>query len=119
MYRKARRRSHLQKEFGFYLKERREVAGLSQSEVARALGYSSPQFVSNFERGLCSPPLPALKKICELYKLVKKDLLERILRQEREYLEDYLGIGSGVRIVSSLPRSQIPLSRKKSRKRSA
>lgn len=36
------------------LKEKRLASGLSQLEIAKTLGYSSGQFVSNWERGLCS-----------------------------------------------------------------
>jgi len=89
MYKKARREKNLLKEFGAFLKEKREEVGLSQSEVARGLGYSSPQFISNFERGLCSPPLPALKKMLEYYGMSKRELIDLIIRQEKQYLETY------------------------------
>lgn len=45
------------KSIGTFLKSRRIERGLTQAELAKALGYSSPQFVSNWERGLCLPPL--------------------------------------------------------------
>ncbi len=51
------------------LKRARESSGLSQAEVARELGYTSPQFVSNWERGLSSPPVPKLKKLCKMYQV--------------------------------------------------
>lgn len=50
-----------------FLKEKRLAAGLSQSAVAKKLGYKSPQFVSNWERGLSDPPIQTLRKISVLY----------------------------------------------------
>lgn len=59
---------------GKYLKDKREAAGLSQKEVADRLGYTTPQFVSNWERGVSQPPLKTLKKIGEMYKVSSDEL---------------------------------------------
>ena len=48
-------------EFGEYLKEKRVAADLTQKEVAEKIGYSSAQYISNFERGIALPPLSKLK----------------------------------------------------------
>jgi len=82
--------STINEEFGAYLRTKRVRAGLSQSEVARELGYSSAQFISNFERGLCAPPLPALRKIVDCYKIPKKEVINLMLRQQKRYLENVL-----------------------------
>lgn len=50
------------------LKEKRLAAGLSQSDVAKALGYTSAQFLSNQERGLSRPSVKSLKALAKLYK---------------------------------------------------
>ncbi len=75
--------------FGEYLLEKRERIGLTQGEVARALGYSSPQFVSNWERGTCSPPFKKIKKIAVIYEIpldelydVLSDSYQAFLRRE-------------------------------------
>lgn len=52
-----------------FLKEKRIRAGLSQKEVAEKLGYSTAQFVSNWERGLSAPPVETLKLIAEMYNI--------------------------------------------------
>ena len=44
-------------ELGLYFRDMRKKAGLSQLEVSKRLGYGSAQFVSNWERGLASPPI--------------------------------------------------------------
>jgi len=85
-YRPSIKIGPIYKEFGAYLKNKRTKAQLSQTEVSEALGYTSPQFVSNFERGLCSPPLPKLKVLMGLYKIPLKEMTERLLDQQRRYL---------------------------------
>lgn len=47
----------------------RQRLGVSQLEVARRLGYTSAQIISNFERGICGLPTKKLigyAKICEI-----------------------------------------------------
>lgn len=50
-----------------YLKSKRIAAGLSQGQVAEELGYSSPQFISNWERSLSTPPIHTVKKLAKVY----------------------------------------------------
>lgn len=59
-----------------FLKTKRMGAGLSQRDVADKLGYSTPQFISNWERGVSHPPISALKKLGDLYKISAEDLFE-------------------------------------------
>lgn len=49
--------------FGDFLREKRMKAGLSQKEVALGLGYTTPQFISNWERGLSNPPISSIRKL--------------------------------------------------------
>lgn len=74
-----------------YLRQKRVDSGLSQLDVAKVLGYSSPQFVSNWERGLVSPPLETIAVLIDLYKLQPTEVVERILGETRDYLESHLG----------------------------
>ncbi len=55
-------------DLGHFFKEKRENAGMTQLEVAKKLSYTSAQFISNFERGLCSLPVPAIRKLSTIYK---------------------------------------------------
>jgi transcriptional regulator with XRE-family HTH domain len=73
-----------------YLREKRVDAGLSQLDVARVLGYASPQFVSNWERGLVSPPLETIGVLIDLYKIPAGEVIDRILDETRDYLESHL-----------------------------
>jgi transcriptional regulator with XRE-family HTH domain len=62
-----------------FLKEKRVVAGLTQSEVARKLGYSSPQFVSNWERGLANPPVFVLRDLTKMYKVSADSMFDLLV----------------------------------------
>lgn len=59
-----------------FLKQKRISVGLSQRDVADKLGYSTPQFISNWERGVSQPPINSLKKLGDLYKISAEDLFE-------------------------------------------
>ena len=74
------------KELGQHLKASRERANLTQAEVSRRLGYSSPQFISNIERGISVTPLPTLAKMLRLYKTNPDKASEIILESQRRLL---------------------------------
>lgn len=63
-----------------WLKTKREAAHLSQSDVSDKLGYATPQFISNWERGVSVPPRAALPKIAKLYR-VDLEVLEEAVYQ--------------------------------------
>ncbi len=54
-----------QSELGERIKQARDDAGLSQAELASAIGLSHPQSVSNYERGLTEVPPRRLRQIAE------------------------------------------------------
>lgn len=56
------------------LKKLRINAELSQRDVSDALGYSTPQFISNWERGVSYPPIRALKTLAKLYDVDAEEL---------------------------------------------
>ncbi|WP_413557103.1 helix-turn-helix domain-containing protein [Bdellovibrio sp. HCB209] len=65
---------------GDFLKSAREAAGLSQGDVSTKLGYSTPQFISNWERNVSNPPIDTLKKIGNMYKVDPEELFEVVLK---------------------------------------
>ncbi len=67
------------RQFADFLKESREKSGLTQGQVAKALGYSTAQFVSNWERGLSYPPIKALRTLAKMYKVDMDALFNAIL----------------------------------------
>lgn len=85
-----------------YFKNSRERTGLTQSQVAKALGYGTPQFVSNWERGLSYPPVKAIPVLSKLYKVSQDSIFERVLRAgieqtERSLRSEYKRLYRGVK----------------------
>lgn len=68
-------------QFPMYLRKKRELAGLSQKQVAESLGYTTPQFISNWERGLSTPPIKALKKLADMYSIPKEEIFDLLLQE--------------------------------------
>lgn len=71
---------------GGYLQKMRMKSGLTQREVSQTLGYSSAQFISNFERGIAVPPLKKLKVLMKMYDMPAETVMGLILDAEREIL---------------------------------
>lgn len=59
---------------GKILKEGREKAKLSQKEVSDHFGYKTPQFVSNWERGVSHPPVESIKKLSKFINVPAKTI---------------------------------------------
>jgi transcriptional regulator with XRE-family HTH domain len=74
--------------------EARIKSGLSQVEVAKAVGYRNGQFVSNVERGICSIPTKNLKKYCSTVKLNVNDAITAILNDYQETITEELGVNN-------------------------
>lgn len=70
--------------FGQYLHNMRLRAGLTQKQISKKLGYQTPQFISNWERGVSCPPLAIVNQLVKHYKISKDEMFEI-------YLEDTLG----------------------------
>ena len=51
---------------GWYLRQHRRAAKVTQKQVAEVLGYSNAQFVSNIERGLANLPSTKVPQIAKL-----------------------------------------------------
>jgi transcriptional regulator with XRE-family HTH domain len=52
-----------------FLRDARDARGLSQAALASKLGYESAQYVSDWERGISSPPMKKLAKISDLLEI--------------------------------------------------
>lgn len=73
-----------------YLHEKRVAKEITQGNLARMLGYASPQFVSNWERGLAKPPFDTLKKMIKMLDLDVDELLTILMKIEEERLRKYI-----------------------------
>jgi transcriptional regulator with XRE-family HTH domain len=76
-----------QRRLASFLREYRVKSGLSQADVAAALKYSTPQFISNWERGVSSPPLDKLSQLIEIYRISRDELIDIMLDEARDHLE--------------------------------
>jgi transcriptional regulator with XRE-family HTH domain len=75
------------RKLGEFLRDKRVRADLTQGFVAEKMGFTSPQFISNIERGLCSPPMDVLKRMVRLYKLRNPEVVKFLSRLQEEYFE--------------------------------
>ncbi len=76
---------------GSYFRNKRLEVGLDQEDVAKALDYTSTQMISNWERGLCSPPGKVLKTLMKLYKIKREELMSFLVDQVKIEYEALLG----------------------------
>jgi transcriptional regulator with XRE-family HTH domain len=72
---------------GVQLKKWRISANLSQKDVAMKLGYSSSQFVSNWERGHSLPPVEALAKLIKIFDIKPKQVIDLMYHYQEKHLE--------------------------------
>lgn len=78
-------------QLGEFLRKHREKMGLTQGEVAEKIGYSSPQFISNIERGVSVTPLHTLAALIKMYKCNQNEVIHLLMKSQREILRDRLG----------------------------
>lgn len=72
-------------ELGKYLRDKRTRAKLSQGDVAKLAGYTTPQFVSNIERGISPPSIEFLKIVKAPYKLNPKTIATTVGKATANY----------------------------------
>lgn len=77
---------------GAYLREMREKKKLTQREVSLELGYSSAQFISNFENGIAIPPMKKLRTLLKIYEMNPDVLMDLIIKAQREIMATSLKI---------------------------
>ncbi len=67
-------------ELARFLRRKREGRGLSQNNIAEALGFSSSQFVSNWERAISSPPMNSLPLLSRLLRIKEYEIAGILMR---------------------------------------
>jgi transcriptional regulator with XRE-family HTH domain len=63
------------------LKKLRQKQNLKQKDVANILGYSSPQFISNWERGISFPPPKCFHVLAKTYNIKINILMQEYLKR--------------------------------------
>lgn len=76
---------------GQFLRDKREAKKISQTEVADALKVK-PQFVSNWERGMSSPPLRLMKPLMKMYGIPEQQMLNLLVAEHESFLRQELGL---------------------------
>jgi transcriptional regulator with XRE-family HTH domain len=76
-----------QKHVGRFLKTKREKAQLTQQDVSRQLDYTSPQFVSNWERGVSLPPMEVLPRLASLYAIGPKEMIDTMHKYHLQVID--------------------------------
>ncbi|MGZ3772967.1 MAG: helix-turn-helix domain-containing protein [Pseudobdellovibrionaceae bacterium] len=82
--------TEVSEQYGNFLKAKREQSGLSQRDVANLLNYSTPQFISNWERGISYPPATAINKLASAFKINAEELFDPMLKAILEQTENNL-----------------------------
>lgn len=68
------------------LRNYRKKSGLSQIDVSKILGYSTSQFISNWERGVASVPPKIGRKVAKVLNIPVDQMKEKL---REEYLADF------------------------------
>lgn len=63
-----------------FLIQARENKGMTQKHLAKKLGIVSPQLISNWERGLCTPPIKKLNKLSEILEIEFDPTFEMVMK---------------------------------------
>jgi len=69
---------------GKVLKQIRVDSKITQVKLAKKLGYTNGQYISNVERGLCPMSLKKLKRICDILKVPKDQVASALLKDFSE-----------------------------------
>lgn len=72
---------------GLLLKRKRTEVGITQSALADKLGDMHPQFVSNWERGLCAPPDHSFHRLISVLGVHKEELVSTMISDYKLILE--------------------------------
>lgn len=70
----------------------REQSNISQTKLARKLGYTTGQYVSNIERGLCSVPIDKIEKLEKILDLPRHYTASALVNDYKDKVFDELGI---------------------------
>ena len=75
-----------------YLKKARIEKGMNQADVSAKLGFTSPQYISNCERGLCPISEKLFKKLSKIYDIPLITIIDLRVNDERQRLIKMMGV---------------------------
>lgn len=65
-----------------YLRRSRLVKNMSQRALAKKLGYHA-QYISNWERNRCLPPVSIMRELCKILSLDVETLVSLLVEYEK------------------------------------
>lgn len=72
---------------GQMIRQLRKSRGMTQADLARAIGVNSGQVISDWERGYgARPPIEAVKRLVAYFKLSEEDVRQTYLNSEIQRL---------------------------------
>lgn len=72
---------------GELIRKHRKAKGYTQLELGQKLGYTSPQFVSLFERGFSKVPVEVLGQLVVILGLPEQQILTLLIDEHSESLK--------------------------------
>lgn len=75
-----------------YFRSLREKSGMSQREVAKHLGFESPQIISNIDRGITVYPKSSIQKVAKLFNVPESEVRMKCYELKNEKLKKVYGI---------------------------
>jgi transcriptional regulator with XRE-family HTH domain len=79
------------KEFGLWLKDRRLEKGLTQDQLAKAIGVKHSQEIAMFESGRVALPLKFLSALSKALSVPKEKILESVMKVKEQDLQNKYG----------------------------
>ncbi len=67
-----------------YLLKAREKKGLTQKQLAEKLGIVSAQLISNWERGLCAPPIKKISTLASVLDIKFDPTFDLVMKYKSE-----------------------------------
>lgn len=72
------------------LKKYRDKRGLSQRDLALKLGYSTPQYISNVERGVAPMNLKKISKLAEIVGTKPFTFKNALMKDYKKHLDHFI-----------------------------
>ena len=72
-----------------FLKKKRLDVNISQKELSQKLGYESPQIISNYERGVCLPPISSFKPLLKTLGIEQGEFIQLYLNEFERSIQRY------------------------------
>lgn len=82
--------------FAAYIKAKRVKSGNSQKDLAKKLGYTTSQFISNWERGISLPPSESLGILSAVLNVPRTEIATKIVSCLVEYNTKKLNESYGI-----------------------